>query len=340
MPILQIDPQKERQLRSVAALILVAVVLGLLVVMIHGNPIGGLLWSGACLFAGALVGFLFGIPKTVSDPKAIDSQKVNTNLEDISDWMTKIIVGLGLAEIKSIPPYLQSAAGYIAFTWGDSAANRAFGYALLLYFSVVGFLGGYLLTRTFLSPLLKTIDSPLRQFVGGGQPLERQLSAAIGASGVSSTASDPDAAEATAAFLSAYTDLEKKAGQGTLKMHIQRLTALKARFPVFRMLHIVLARLYRAIDNYDAGIAVLNEFIQNKEKAGTSDDADTAAAYYNRACYEVLKARNVDPSTKQPLIEAALADLREAFKRSPEYEDYANEDSDLTDIKDSIASIQ
>jgi hypothetical protein len=167
MPMLRIvqqDPKRKLNPVYVAISVGVAVAIGLFVVACHGNWIGGLLWSGACLFAGALIGFLFGIPKTTYDPKSASNtveiqQKVNTNLEDISDWMTKIFVGLGLSQIAKIPPRLQLAAGYIAYTWGNAAADRAFGYALMLYFSVVGFLGCYLLTRTFLQPLFKEIDS-------------------------------------------------------------------------------------------------------------------------------------------------------------------------------------
>src|SRR5215207_3296326 len=57
---------------------------------------------GAAFGVGALVGFLFGIPRRFqregSDP-ALGGLVVNTNLEQISDWLTKIIVGVGLVEI-------------------------------------------------------------------------------------------------------------------------------------------------------------------------------------------------------------------------------------------------
>jgi hypothetical protein len=342
---IQIDPNKKMDPVYVARCIIVAVVIGLVVVTIHGNPIGGLLWSGACLFAGTLIGFLFGIPKTVSDPRATNieiQQKVNTNLEDISDWMTKIFVGLGLVQLQKIPPYLQSAAGYIAFTWGDSAANRGFAYALMLYFSVVGFLGGYLLTRIFLSPLFKTLDggeSALGRIVAGGLPLPGTVASGPGAgSAVSSPSSgEPDPAEATGAVLTAYTDLDKKAGAGTLQMHMKRLTDLSSHFPVFRMLYVVLGRLYRATGDLDTAINVLTQFIQNKEKAGAAGDTDTAAAFYNRACYRVLKAQTA--SDKGTLLEYAIADLREAFQRAPEYKAYALEDPDLTAVKPVIETL-
>jgi hypothetical protein len=72
---------------------------------------------------------------------------VNTNLEQISDWLTKIIVGETLVELKPAMERIESAAILI----GESLANKkSFAYAILVYFSTSGFLGSYLLTRLFL----------------------------------------------------------------------------------------------------------------------------------------------------------------------------------------------
>src|SRR5579864_3778310 len=67
---------------------------------IIGNSV---LFAGGAFFIGALLGFLFGIPRTLqgeaanketeSDNKNNISYKVNTNLEQISDWLTKVLVG-------------------------------------------------------------------------------------------------------------------------------------------------------------------------------------------------------------------------------------------------------
>jgi len=325
LPRIDIEPQKKPRLRSVSILISIAVVLGLFVVLFYGNPVGGLLWSGACLFAGALVGFLFGIPKTVADPKSSDSQKPNTNLEDISDWMTKIIVGLGLAQIHRIPPKLQEAAGYIAYTWGPAPANSAFSYALMLYFSVVGFLGGYLLTRIFLSPLLRTADSPLQGFVG--ERTSASITGLVTSQPAAAPAAQDPAAHATAAVMKAYADLDRKEAPTVLKQDISALSDLASAFPVFRGLYIVLGRLYRALDDYDSAMDVLTKFIANKTKAGQSGDGDTAAAYYNLACYCVRKAETTKKNGQ--LLDQAKADLEQALKRSDEYFQYAEQDPDL-----------
>lgn len=346
MPTSQMDPNRKMDPAVVAGLFAFCIAVGLVFVAIHGNPIGGLMWSGACLFTGSLSGFLFGIPKTSDDaknapPSSSAVQKVNTNLEDISDWVTKIVVGLGLANLAKIPPRMQLAAGYISRTWGDTADQHAFGYAVMLYFSVVGFLAGYLLTRIFLSPMLRDAagGDALASLTGGGAPALPTLPG-TGTGTVTGSTATSDPAVATGAVLTAYTALEKKVPASSLESHIKQLETLKPQFPVFRMLYITLGRLYRATGDLDNGIQVLTEFIQNKEKAGGGGDADSGAGYYNRACYQVLKARAaVQDSDKATLLQAAPSDLKEAIKRAPENKGYALEDPDLTEIKEQIQQI-
>lgn len=296
----------------------------------------GLMWSGACLFIGGLLGFLFGIPKTVQpDTRAatgLPKQRINTNLEDVSDWITKIIIGLGLAEISKIPPMLQSAAGYIGHSWGDRPQDETFGYALLAFFSIVGFLGGFLLTRIFLGPLFHKVDSTsgftdLAQVVGAQPP---------SAGGAGAGAGGPDAeavAKATAAALKAYQDIETKAPTSILAEDIRTLEALKPQFPVFRMLYIVLGRLYRMTNNIDKAIDTLTEFIENKDKAGTGHDADAGAAYYNRSCYLAVKARPLPETEREQLKQKAVEDLQNAIHRAADYRQKAQADDDLNEIR-------
>lgn len=73
----------------------------------------GLLMGGACFCMGALAGFLFGIPKIVESPNRKEPFKSrggevlhNDNLVQISDWLTKIMVGVGLTQITKVPEYL------------------------------------------------------------------------------------------------------------------------------------------------------------------------------------------------------------------------------------------
>jgi hypothetical protein len=88
-------------------------------------------------------------PPSASGP----SVTVNTNLEQISDWLTKIIVGVALVEIKTLVEQMQKAAEFIAQSLGGTSA-ASFSFALMLYFIVSGLLGSYLLTRLFLQNAL------------------------------------------------------------------------------------------------------------------------------------------------------------------------------------------
>ena len=64
-----------------------------------------LLWfaSGAAFFGGTIAGFLFGVPKSLSVPgiatsEGVSRYKPNTNLEEVSDWLTKIISRIRVGE--------------------------------------------------------------------------------------------------------------------------------------------------------------------------------------------------------------------------------------------------
>jgi arginine exporter protein ArgO len=83
---------------------------------------------------------------------------VNTNLEQVSDWLTKILVGVGLTQIHSLPSQLMRAAVFIANGFGGTQFQLGLALALLIYFPVLGFLSGYLCTRLFLQPAFRRWD--------------------------------------------------------------------------------------------------------------------------------------------------------------------------------------
>jgi hypothetical protein len=74
----------------------------------------------------------------------------NTNLEQISDWLTKILVGVGLIQIKQIGDKLFTLSGGVAWALNDTSGNHTFALALILFYLVIGFLFSYLWTRLYL----------------------------------------------------------------------------------------------------------------------------------------------------------------------------------------------
>jgi hypothetical protein len=125
----------------------------------------GILWSLAWTSIGWVVGFIFSLSRTKQSESRAETytQLVNTNLEQISDWLTKILVGLGLTQLREIPTKLQAAAAYVA--QGISCPqnpNQALAVGLILYFSVVGFLASYLITRLYINSWLRQVERPER----------------------------------------------------------------------------------------------------------------------------------------------------------------------------------
>ena len=120
-------------------------------------PVNGFVWALACLAVGSLVGVVFGIPRALEQHQSanresfIKTTRANTNMEQISDWLTKILVGAGLVELKELPPNLDVAAHYVGSSLTSTMpvpfSMVSIAAALIIFFSIEGFLGGYLIAR-------------------------------------------------------------------------------------------------------------------------------------------------------------------------------------------------
>ena len=151
----------------VAAILLVCNAAGFLSVVIGvpSNRPTAYMWLMMCLALGGMIGFLFAVPRANPTAPNRDLLLPNRNIEQISDWLTKILVGLGLINLREIGTFLTERSAALAPTFGVSPD---FVLALILYFTIAGFLEGYLLTRMFLQWLFldavstKTVeDSPV-----------------------------------------------------------------------------------------------------------------------------------------------------------------------------------
>jgi hypothetical protein len=152
--------------------VLVCVAIGFAAVMLNANrwdrwkygavarSIGyGALVAGAFFIAGALLGYLFGLrPASAStDQPSISPAPPHTNLEEIADWLTKLILGAGLVELTSLrtpigeftrfmatgvnPPFVSGGQQY------EDPGSPAIALAIMSFFSASGLLYGYLWTR-------------------------------------------------------------------------------------------------------------------------------------------------------------------------------------------------
>lgn len=118
-----------------------------------------LLVAGAGTAVGALLGFLFGIPKTLQDTAAQaangEHYGSNSNLEQISDWLTKIIVGVGLTQLLKVPAAFGKLSDVLSGPLGGTPFGGTLGVCLAIFCSVVGFLLMYMWTRTLFLDILQ-----------------------------------------------------------------------------------------------------------------------------------------------------------------------------------------
>ncbi len=78
-----------------------------------------------------------------------------TNLDDVSDWLTKIVVGVGLVELRKIPGTIYHYSVLIA---GSDQQVAPLISAVIVYFTVLGFMTGYLTTRMFFERAFRIAD--------------------------------------------------------------------------------------------------------------------------------------------------------------------------------------
>lgn len=122
------------------------------------------MWALMCLCLGALIGFLFAVPKSNPEHSSKQPFFANTNIELISDWATKIVIGLGLIHVTEIGQFLDTKSQELNVTLqvpdGSGADHTLFAQALIVYFFVLGLIQGYLLTRMFLTGQFNASSDP------------------------------------------------------------------------------------------------------------------------------------------------------------------------------------
>ncbi|WP_156679196.1 hypothetical protein [Sphingomonas profundi] len=135
---------------------------------------------GAAGFAvGGFIGFLFGVPRMRTSEGEHDTRRAgtsqvvsNTNLEQLSDWLTKILVGVGLVQIHEVDPLLSRFRDQIdhALTAPDGHRLAGAGFAacmILIGSTVAGFLAAYLKSKTDLMRAFREPIDMVQSALGG-----------------------------------------------------------------------------------------------------------------------------------------------------------------------------
>jgi len=124
----------------------------------------GLLIAGAAYLGGGFTGFLFGLPRMLTNPdQAKKDYSRNDNLIQISDWVTKIIVGLGLTNLYALPDIISRFGEHYGsfFPVMDQGVNTngpLIAECIMIFYSISGFLMGYLWTNIHYIPVLTLMD--------------------------------------------------------------------------------------------------------------------------------------------------------------------------------------
>ncbi len=145
------------------------------------------LFSLAALVVGGLFGFLFGMPyvdttggtppapaPAGANPPAVagtgaapapapgppppPSVTPSTHLQQIADWLTKLIIGAGLTQLGRIPSASGKLFGAMAPALGGKVSAPAVAGAVVLYFAGLGFVVGWLSTYFFLTPAMVKVE--------------------------------------------------------------------------------------------------------------------------------------------------------------------------------------
>ncbi len=302
----------------------------------------GLLMAAAALMSGYLLGFIFAIPRVgdgrrraapakahVIQPPELeltpDPVQLNGNLVEISDWLTKILVGVGLVELRSIPvklgelsyyaaPALQANPCSEAASRADSCASgQAAVLAILIFYSAVGFLSGYVWTMIYFQGELRK-----RQTYGRQDKEFKQWSTDFAAITPSSKGSPILSAET---FVAAnQLDKGMASINETLNKDPENALALMTKARILKRQALQSGQPQRDALLRNA-LSCIDQAIELMPGRGEP--------IYNKACYQAL----LDP---KGLKADVLENLKLAFRLEPSLRQVAQDDEDLTQLKDEV----
>jgi hypothetical protein len=127
----------------------------------------------AAAAASVVPGFLFGIPRTrASAAPEQGGFDDNTNLEQISDWLTKVLVGVSLTELSVLPSKFLGLVDYVSGGMPEPKASTTIIAALIVYYGVWGFLSSYIMTRVYMRIALEQWSRAKSEARGTAVPVD------------------------------------------------------------------------------------------------------------------------------------------------------------------------
>jgi len=146
-----------------------------------GVAVTAFLLFAAASAVGTVLGFLFGLPRgRLADQMAAATDGTagagsgnasamptsahyltNSNLIKVSDWLTTIVIGLGLVNLRSAMPALQRLAAALKAPLGGADYAGAVGICLLIAGAICGFVVMYLYTTIRVRELLEQSETKM-----------------------------------------------------------------------------------------------------------------------------------------------------------------------------------
>lgn len=110
------------------------------------------LLAAAAWVTGGFLGFLLGIPRVRSGQQVAMTERQqelqnfapNTNLEQISDWLTKILIGATLVNLRDFSNFLWNLAGLASADLAEVSGAQITMLAVIVFYLLCGLIWGYL----------------------------------------------------------------------------------------------------------------------------------------------------------------------------------------------------
>jgi hypothetical protein len=253
-------------------------------------------------------------------------------LEQISDWLTKILVGVGLTQLSGLRSGAQEVVAWLTPGLGNAAGAPMLAFGLTAYGLVAGFLVGYLWTRLDFFPTLSSTEQRVEAVAEkikdtiARMTKDRDTSKPT-ASAVVGGVLNPSLAKNVTAVNRATEDLERAGGQLDAVGYRALGKQLVAAGRPGEALRVYERALEVDPSDHEAHTwagAILAVYI--KDFAGARShytraltlNPDFLPAAYNLACLYVREGN----------VEDGLRQLTDVIKREPAYRDRARRDSE------------
>ncbi len=349
------NPYAERQMVRLAFVLIGSLVFALAAAILAlASPpgwgsVGIVALSGILgLAAGALVGFLFGLPKTVAraaggngggggtgatpapsgsppsgGPPGSPSGRLlntNTNLEELSDWLTKIIVGLGLVQLGQANKYLVMFEDAVAAVNHNGNPLTPLGATLMLCAcAIIGFLWMYMEARIVLSRVFDWVEQSLND------NLTRAVALIAGAGNVSDSAMAP-AADALKAAAQLKPDDAQLRSAAVKALTVSGRTGEAASMlkqassdTVADQISKMFVALYSQPDGYKTTLTISDGLMANSSATGRADFWFYRAAALGQKHAALTAASPPDQAEIEATQEAVRAAAQSAIAIDPNY---------------------